>query len=84
MKLTSSLIGLAALSGTVLTTLPASAMPNGLPTTAQVSNVDQVRWVCGPFGCRWRPNYYGAYGFYGGPRFYGRPWGWHRHWGRRW
>ncbi|MGY4593818.1 hypothetical protein ACVWXL_001564 [Bradyrhizobium sp. GM22.5] len=55
---------------------------------ARQPTVDQVRWVCNPWGrCFWRPNYYGAYGFYGGPRrFYGgRPWGWggHRHW-RRW
>ncbi|WP_322513959.1 hypothetical protein SR870_12910 [Rhodopseudomonas palustris] len=76
-----------------------AAMPNGLPNQAnavgsQSANIDQVRYVCDPWGrCVWRPNYYGAYGyygprryygpprFYGGPRFYGRP-GWHG--GRRW
>ena len=50
-------------------------------------DIEQVRWVCNPWGrCWWRPNYYRAYGYYGGPRFYGpRPWGWrhHHHW-RRW
>ena len=67
----------------------ASAMPLA-PLTLQSRNVENVRWVCGPFRCFWRPNYYGAYGFYGGgPRFYGPPrfygWrgGWHRGW-RRW
>jgi len=59
----------------------ASAMPVApLPADA-ISNVDQVRWVCNPWGrCWWRPNYYG---YYGPPRYYGG-WGWrHRGW-RRW
>jgi hypothetical protein len=62
----------------------ASAMPVApLPADA-LSNVDQVRWVCNPWGrCWWRPNYYGYYG-YGGPRYYG---GWgrrHHGWRHRW
>ncbi len=78
-------IGLAALAGVcVLAPGAASAMPNGLPHVKHLSNIDQVRWVCNPWGrCWWRPNFYGAYGYYGAPRFYGRPWGWHRGW-RRW
>jgi hypothetical protein len=84
MKLKLALVGIAALGGIALTSGTASAMPNGLPNANQVSNIDQVRYVCNRWGrCWWRPNYYGAYGFYGGPRFYGRPWGWHRGW-RRW
>jgi len=67
----------------------ASAMPVApLPVDA-ISNVDQVRWVCNPWGrCWWRPNYYGYYGYapryygYVGPRYYGG-WGW-RHRGWRW
>jgi len=62
----------------------ASAMPVApLPANA-ISNVDQVRWVCNPWGrCWWRPNYYGYYG-YAGPRYYGG-WGWrHRGWRHRW
>jgi hypothetical protein len=85
MKIKFALVAIAALGGTVLTGSEASAMPNGLPNTNQITNVEQVRWVCNPWGrCWWRPNYYGAYGFYGGPRFYGG-WrgGWHRGW-RRW
>ena len=69
----------ALLGGMVAT---ASAMPVApLPADA-ISNVDQVRWVCNPFGrCWWRPNYYG---YYGGPRYYGG-WGWrHRGWRHRW
>ena len=49
----------------------ASAMPavdHGLATTQGVQT-EQVRWVCGPWGCGWRPNYYGFYRPY-------RPWGW--------
>jgi hypothetical protein len=49
-------------------------MPNGLPSDALSSNVEQVRWVCGPYRCWWRPNYY--YGYYGwGPRW---RYGWRR------
>jgi O-acetyl-ADP-ribose deacetylase (regulator of RNase III) len=45
--------------------------------TAQTAQIDQVRWVCGPYRCFWRPNYY-VYGGWGGPR-----WGYHGPW-RRW
>ena len=95
MKVKSALIGLAAFGALGLTAGTASAMPNGLPTAKQASNVDQVRYVCNAWGrCWWRPNYYRSYGFYGprpyyGPRFYGgwhRGWhrGYHRGWGHRW
>jgi hypothetical protein len=72
---------LGALGASVALSGGAEAMPIGLPGSIQVSNVDQVRWVCGPWRCWWRPNYYvaPAYAYYGyGPRFgyYG---GWH-HW----
>jgi len=83
MRLKSALIGLAALGAAATVAGTASAMPNGLPTQNQVSNIDQVRYVCNAWGrCWWRPNYYRSYGFYGpgpyyGPRFYG---GWHRGW----
>jgi hypothetical protein len=67
----------------------ASAMPaNGLtPPVAQAAgNVENVRWVCGPYRCWWAP----------GPYWPGRPigwrggwggWGWHGGWawrGHRW
>jgi hypothetical protein len=85
MKLKLALVGAAALGGIALTSGTASAMPNGLPTTNQGSNIDQVRYVCNAWGRCWlRPNYYGAYGYYGGPRVYGRPWGSHRGWHRGW
>jgi hypothetical protein len=66
------LAGTAALGAAVLTSGSASAMPNGLSSDALASNVEQVRWVCGPYRCWWRPNY----GYYGwGPRWrYGRRW----------
>jgi hypothetical protein len=54
-----------------------NTMPAGLAKSAdQVGHVEQARWVCGPFRCWWRPNYYGYYGYYGY-----RPW-WRGH--RRW
>jgi len=47
-------IGLAALAGvSVLTPGAASAMPNGLPHAGHLSNIDQVRWVCNPWGRCW-------------------------------
>jgi hypothetical protein len=33
-------------------------------SNALAFNVEQVRWVCGPYRCGWRPNYY-----YWGPRW---------------
>jgi hypothetical protein len=77
---------------TLLLSPTARAMPvDGLATaTASVADgIQNVRWICGPYRCWWRPNYY-AYGpgyYYGPPRFYGfgprpfygfgyRRWGW--------
>ena len=87
-KLGLAVLGLAAIGTSVALSGGAEAMPIGLPGPVKVSNVDQVRWVCGRWGrCWWRPNYYvaPAYAYYGyGPRFgyYG---GWHhRHHWRRW
>ena len=71
----------AVLAGAVFSTGPAAALPiAGLaPTvTDQTAAVQDVRWVCGPYRCWWRPNFYGyrAYGW-------ARPgWGWHRGWHR--
>jgi hypothetical protein len=66
------LAGAAALGAVAFASGSASAMPNGLSSDALSSNanVEQVRWVCGPYRCGWRPNYYGW-----GPRW--------RYW-RRW
>lgn len=74
------LAGAAALGALALTAGGASAMPNGLPSGALSSNVEQVRWVCGPYRCVWRPNYYGYYGY--GPRVWWGPR--HRYGWRRW
>jgi hypothetical protein len=87
MSFKSALFGFAAVAGIALTSGAASAMPIGLPHASHVSNVDQVSYVCNPWGrCWWRPNHYRSYGFYAGPpRFYRPGWGWrHRHWGHRW
>ena len=80
-----------ALGGTAVAATQASAMPVGAlaETAAAATNgLEHVRWVCGPFRCRWQPNYgpyYGAYAW--SPRPYVRPWwrGYYaRPWGRRW
>ncbi len=77
-----TLIAAAALSSAAMLATPASAMPTDNLAKAASTNIEQVRWVCGPFRCWWRPNYwgpgYGAYGFY--RPFWRHRWGWRR-WG---
>jgi hypothetical protein len=51
--------------------MPASNLDN---SSRGVSATQDVRWVCGPFRCWWRPNFYAFYG----PRFYHRPFFFHR------
>jgi hypothetical protein len=63
-------------SGTV------SAMPaDGLAPAAQqvAGDVQDVRWVCGPYRCWWTPGPYWG-GPYWGPRPNWHHWGWHHHW----
>lgn len=76
-----------ALGASTLGASGASAAPVLDPGVAQAAgaaaNVDNVRWVCGPYRCVWRPNYYRPYGVY---RPYGayRPYyGPRRYWHRR-
>jgi hypothetical protein len=89
-KLRIATAAFAILAGAGMLAGTASAMPiNGqLAATPAVTDAQQVRWVCGPYRCWWRPGYY-----YGGP-YIGPRWGygwrggyWHRGWGwrgRRW
>ena len=51
----------------------ASAAPIAPITAATPANVQNVRWVCGPYRCWWQPNYYGYYGYgpYGYPGYWG-------------
>ena len=54
-----------------LWSVSASAMPIANLAQDVANNVENVRWVCGPFRCWWRP----------GPRWgYGPGWGYGR-WG---
>jgi hypothetical protein len=85
-----ALVGLAALVASAIATPAALAMPNGLPNPQQLSkansNIEQVRWICNPWGrCWWRPNFYGAYAYLPPPRrfFFHRPW-WHHRWRHWW
>ena len=52
---------------------PASAMPVGDlgEAAAAAANAEQVRYVCGPYGCVWRPPVVIAPRFYGPPVRYG-------------
>jgi len=68
--------------------MPMSGLDPAVATTSDLAqnNVEAVRWVCGPWGCHWRPNYWGGYGYgyrrhWGG---YGYRGGWHRGWHRHW
>jgi len=78
-KVTLLAAGVALCGALVATT--ASAMPVA-PLSSPAANVEQARWVCGPYGrCWWRPNYYGGYygyGYYPRPYWRGRYWR-HRH-----
>ena len=69
-------LGAAAAFGVLaLASTGASAIPNGLPSISQTapSNVEDVRWGCGPRGCWHKPGWHHAYGWR-------RPWRhhWHR------
>ena len=81
-----------ALGGLSLQAGTASAMPmiDTAPAVVAhaegIAGVEQTRWVCGPYRCFWRPNFYGPRPFYGygfrGPGWRGG-WrggygGWHR------
>jgi hypothetical protein len=94
-----NILATALVLGATSLALPAAALPVGGLDLAvarngdMAGNIDQVRWVCGPYGCRHVPNYY-----YGGPRWgygggyrggyyrhgygYGRGYGYHGY--RRW
>jgi hypothetical protein len=69
-----------ALAGAILTfAFRADAMTNTMPaglakSAAEIGQVEQARWVCGPFRCWW-PNYYGYYGYRHRPW-----WRWRRGW----
>jgi hypothetical protein len=77
-----------ALGSLAVQSVGASAMPMVDVNPAIVahseaaSGVQQTRWVCGPYRCFWRPNYYG-YGFYGRPWGSRGGYGWNRGWGWR-
>jgi hypothetical protein len=75
-----ALIAAVAFGGLALGSSSALAVPNGLPSASAAvpSDVESVRWVCGPYRCGWAP-----YGYYGArPWGPGRGWRW-RHWGYR-
>jgi hypothetical protein len=71
----------AALCGGLTAATAASAMPIAPIQADRTAQVEQVRWVCGPYRCWWRPNYYG--GYYGAYAYYPHHRYWrHRYWRR--
>ncbi len=66
-------------ASTAAAAMPLAGLNNAVLQEGAAPQIDQVRWVCGPYRCFWRPNYY-AYGAWGGP---GPRWGYRRPW-RRW
>ena len=75
-------IAVLAFAALALTSTAAFAMPNGIPNANEIagptSNVQQVRWICGPWGrCVWRPGWR-AYAWGPGP-----VWGPRLAWGPR-
>jgi hypothetical protein len=67
MKLQHALIGIAAVGGIALASGTASAQPNARPASrSHVSNIDEVRCLCGGYGFHGRPQHshrwaYGAW-----------------------
>ena len=57
------------------TALPLAGLESAVLRDGQpAAQVEQARWVCGPYRCFWQPNYWGPgprWGWGGGPR-----WGW--------
>jgi len=78
--LAATLLGASALGVGAASAMPATGLDPAVAGASDLAPlVQDVRWVCGPFGrCRWAPNYwagprvYGPRRFYGGPRFYRR------------
>lgn len=82
MKITSALIGIAALGGVALSSGAASAMPVATPAQAS-SVVIPAGYVCNEWGHCWHRHSYGyGYGYYH-PHYWGG-WGWHRRYWHRW
>jgi hypothetical protein len=82
-----ALVAATALGGTCLISDSASAMPvSGLAAASKEtsSEIQDVRWVCGPYRCWWQPNYFYGYRYYGYPYWRPRPyayrWGYRRWW----
>jgi len=87
-KLKMAALALAAVIGSGLAVNGASAMPvDGLAPAAKevAGGVQDVRWVCGPYRCWWRPAPYWAGGPYRGAPYWGpHPYGWrYGYWHRR-
>jgi hypothetical protein len=58
----------AMLACTSLITPAASAMPIAAIASNHLDGSYTVAWVCGPYRCWWRPNYWGGYHRWWGPR----------------
>jgi hypothetical protein len=78
-------LGVALVMGATVLTLPAAALPLGgvaagveradLRDGQPDARIEQARWVCGPYRCFWRPNYWGGGPGWRGPGWRGPGWG---------
>ncbi len=66
----SLMLGCAGLLAGSASAMPISGLNKAVTASANAQKVDDVRWVCRPWGCHWFPGY--GYGYGGG-------WGYH-HW----
>lgn len=83
-----ALAAAAIFAATGMAATTASAMPLAKSSIVQdqgATKAEQVRWVCGRWGCRWLPNrrIYGPRPFYRPYRWGPRPWRYRRPF-RRW
>jgi len=69
-----TLVGGASLISSAASAMPVSGLAGA--SSALAADVQNVRWVCGPYRCWWRPNYWGPY--WGYRRWWGPRWGWRR------
>ncbi len=71
-------------STTSAAAMPLAGIDAGVVRDGQTAGIDQVRWICGPYRCRWVPGFYGYGPGYGYGYGYGPGWGYRRGWGGGW
>lgn len=79
-----AMLGALAVGSTEVSAMPINGLAQASASAPATPNVENVRWVCGPYRCFRRPNVIYRPGFYFGPRrFHGRYHSRRRFYGRR-